>query len=182
MKQDLKEELKIPENTNITLDNRMFTVKGLKGEVKRRFYNPKITARVIGDSVVFESKKATKREKKLIKTYIAHLKSMIKGANEAHVYKLKICSGHFPMTASVKGSLFELKNFYGETVPRTTALPEGVNVKVEGQYILVEGIDKAAASRAASLIELLTRRSGFDKRIFQDGIFIVEKDGEPVKG
>ncbi|HJX05445.1 MAG TPA: 50S ribosomal protein L6 [Candidatus Nanoarchaeia archaeon] len=182
MKQDLKEELRIPENTTMTLDNRIFTIKGPKGEVKKRFYNPKITARIIGNSVVFESKKATKREKKLIKTYIAHLKSMIKGANEMHVYKLKICSGHFPMTASVKGNLFELKNFYGETVPRTTALPEGVNVKVDGQYILIEGADKAAASKAASLIELLTRRPGFDKRIFQDGIFIVEKDGEPLRG
>src|SRR4030066_97443 len=98
MKQDLKEELRIPENTTMTLDNRIFTIKG---------------------------------------------------ANEMHVYKLKICSGHFPMTASVKGNLFELKNFYGETVPRTTALPEGVNVKVDGKYILIEGADKPARGKPA---------------------------------
>lgn len=182
MKQDLREELKVPEHTTIAIEGNLFTVKGQKGEVKRTFYNPKITARVIGDAVVFESKKATKQEKKLVKACIAHLKNMINGANQGHIYKLKICSGHFPMTASVKGNVFELKNFYGESVPRTTTLPEGVDVKVEGQFIIIQGVDKAEASKAAALIELLTRRPGFDKRIFQDGIFIVEKDGEPIRG
>lgn len=180
MKQDLQEELIIPEKTTILLDKGLFTVKGPKGEVKRKFHNPRIVSKIAGDKVVFESAKATKREKKLIKSYLAHLKSMIKGVNQGHVYKLKICSGHFPMTASVKGTVFELKNYFGETVPRTTTMPEGLNIKVDGQFIIIEGVDKEAASKAASLIELVSRRPGFDKRIFQDGIFIIEKDGEPI--
>jgi large subunit ribosomal protein L6 len=180
MKQDLQEELPIPENTTIILDGGLFTVKGPKGEVKRRFHNPKITSKIIDNHVLFESIKATKREKKLIKSYLAHLKGMIKGVNQGHTYKLKICSGHFPMTASVKGNVFELKNFFGETVPRFITLPEGLNVKVDGQIIIIEGVDKEAASKAAALIELVSRRPGFDKRIFQDGVFIIEKDGEPI--
>ncbi|MBN2459413.1 50S ribosomal protein L6 [Candidatus Woesearchaeota archaeon] len=180
MKQDMKEELLIPENINITIEGGLFTVKGPEGEVKRTFHNPKIESKIDGNALVFESKKATKREKKLIKGYLAHLRNMIKGVSQGHSYKLKICSGHFPMTASVKGNIFELKNFFGETVPRTTALPPGLNIKVDGQFIIIEGADKEAASKAASLMELLSRRPGFDKRIFQDGIYIIEKDGEPV--
>jgi large subunit ribosomal protein L6 len=45
----------------------------------------------------------------------------------------------------------------------------------------VEGIDKELTSQTAALIEKLTRRPGFDKRIFQDGIFMIEKDGKPLK-
>ena len=131
--------------------------------------------------LVFESKKATQREKKVIKTHLAHLKNMITGVKEGTSYKLKICSGHFPMSVSVKGNVFEIKNFIGETVPRTLALPEGVTVKIEGQFITVEGIDKELTGQTAALIEKLTRRPGFDKRVFQDGIFIVERSGRPLK-
>lgn len=182
MKQTLKEELEIPENTFITIDKGVFTVKGPKGEIKRTLYNPRIISKIMDKKVVFEAPKATKREKKLIMSYLAHLKCMIKGVNQGHVYKLKICSGHFPMSVNVKGEVFELKNYFGETVPRTTTLPKGVNIKIDGQFIILDGVDKEAVSKAASLIELLSRRPGFDKRVFQDGIYIIEKDGEPVTG
>ena len=181
MKQDLREELEIPEATNIRIEKGVFLVKGEKGELQKTIHNPKISSRIIGNQVVFESKRATQREKKLIKTYLAHLKNMILGVSKGHSYKLKICSGHFPMSVSVKGDVFEIKNFIGETVPRTITIPQGVSVKVEGQFIVVEGINKDLASQTAALIEKLTRRPGYDKRVFQDGIFIIEKDGKPIK-
>ncbi|KYK24574.1 hypothetical protein AYK26_03275 [Euryarchaeota archaeon SM23-78] len=181
MKQELKEEFEIPEGITIQLDKGFFVVKGSKGELQKKLHNPRIISRVMGKKIVFEAKKATQREKKLIKAYLAHLKNLVKGVSEGHSYKLKICSGHFPVSANVKGNLFEIKNFIGETVPRTLEIPQGVNVKVEGPFVIVEGIDKELSSRTAALIEKLTRRPGFDKRIFQDGIFLIEKDGKPIK-
>lgn len=181
MKADLKEELEVPGGIEARLEQGIFIIKGQGGEIRKRLYNPRIVSRIIGNKIVFEAKKATQREKKLIKSYLAHLKNMFQGINQPHLYKLKICSGHFPMSVSMKGNVLEVKNFVGETVPRTLAIPEGVNVKVEGQQIVAEGIDKEATGRVASLIEKLTKRPGFDKRIFQDGIFIIEKDGKPVK-
>ena len=65
MKQDLQEELMIPEKITILLDEGLFTVKGPKGEVKRKFHNPRIVSKIADNKVVFESAKATKREKKL---------------------------------------------------------------------------------------------------------------------
>ena len=84
------------------------------------------------------------------------------------------------MTASVKGNVFEIKNFVGETIPRTLTLPDGVKVIVDGQFIIIEGTNKEKAGQTAALIEKLTRRAAFDKRIFQDGIYVIEKDGKPV--
>jgi large subunit ribosomal protein L6 len=180
MKQEIHEELEIPQGTSIKVDGDTFTVQGLKGETQKKLYNPKIKAIVTSNLIVFEAKKGTQREKRLIKAYIAHLKSMIKGVGQTHNYKLKICSSHFPMTASVKGNVFEIKNFVGETIPRTLALPEGVKVSVDGQFIIVEGVNKEKTGQTAALIEKLTRRAAFDKRIFQDGIYVIEKDGKPV--
>jgi len=180
MKQEIHEELEIPSGTSIKVDGDTFTVQGLKGETKKKLSNPKIKAIITGNLVAFEAKKGTQREKRLIKAYIAHLKSMIKGVGQSHNYKLRICSSHFPMTATVKGNVFEIKNFVGETIPRALKLPEGVKVSVDGQFIIVEGINKEKTGQTAAQIEKLTRRAAFDKRIFQDGIYVIEKDGKPV--
>jgi large subunit ribosomal protein L6 len=180
MKPTLKEELEIPQGISISIDGGIFTVKGPKGEVKKELYNPKINAKVMNNLVMFEAQKATQREKKLIHSYLAHLENMIDGVSHGHSFKLRICSSHFPMNVSVKGNVFEIKNFVGETIPRTITILQGVNVKVDGQFLLIESVDKEAAGRTASLIERLTRRSAFDKRIFQDGIFIIEKNGKPI--
>jgi large subunit ribosomal protein L6 len=180
MKQEIHEELEILQGINIKVDGGVFAVHGPKGEVQKKLYNPKIKASVTNNMVVFEAKKGTQREKRLIKAYLAHLKSMMRGVSQAHYYKLRICSGHFPMTVSVKGNLFEIKNFVGETVPRTLSLPAEVKVSVDGYFVIVESISKEKAGQTTALIEKLTRRAAFDKRIFQDGIYLVEKDGKPV--
>ncbi|MFH0870816.1 MAG: 50S ribosomal protein L6 [archaeon] len=182
MKMDMEEEQEIPQGISITVDAAgLFTVKGPKGEVKRKLFTPRIKAHVSGNKVIFESKNATQREKKMMKSYLAHIRCMFNGVQHGHVYKLKVCASHFPMTANVKGSLFEVKNFIGESVPRTMPVPVGVNVKVDGQIIVVDGIDKELVGRTAARIEQITRRPGFDKRIFQDGIYLIEKDGKPLK-
>ncbi len=176
----MQEELEIPQGITITIASGVFTVKGPKGEVKKALHNPKVSSKVVGSMVQFEAKKATQREKKLINSYLAHLENMINGVSNTHNFKLKICSSHFPMTVSVKGTLLEIKNFVGETVPRTMPIPQGVSIKVDGQSIMIESVDKEAAGKTASMIERMTRRPAFDKRIFQDGIFIIEKDGKPI--
>jgi large subunit ribosomal protein L6 len=181
MKQDMMEELEIPEGITVSVADGMFLIKGSKGELKRDMSNPRIKSSVKGNVIVFESKKATQREKRLIKTCIAHLKYMMIGVAKAHSYKLKICASHFPMTASVKGNVLEIKNFIGETVPRLVKVPQGASVKVDGQFIVVESISKELAGQTALLVEQSTRRPGFDKRIFQDGIYIIEKDGKHLK-
>ncbi|MBS3165081.1 hypothetical protein J4439_06645 [Candidatus Woesearchaeota archaeon] len=59
-------------------------------------------------------------------------------------------------------------------------LRQGVQVKVEGSDIRVESVSRELAGQTAASIEQLTRRPGFDNRIFQDGIYIVEKSGKEV--
>jgi len=132
--------------------------------------------------VTFVANKSSKREKKLVNTFVAHLKNMFRGVTYGHIYKLKICSGHFPMSVAVKDNLFEVKNFIGETIPRQLEFDsKNVSVKIEGTEIIVEGVDKELTGQTAASIEKLTKRLGFDNRIFQDGIYLIEKDGKPIK-
>ncbi|MBW3004730.1 50S ribosomal protein L6 [Candidatus Woesearchaeota archaeon] len=180
MKQDIEETIEIPDGIQVTADKEV-VVKGPKGELKRNFIYPGIITKVDGKEIKINAKNATKREKKLIYTYRAHLVNMMKGVQEPWVYKLKVCASHFPMNVSVSGKEFIVKNFLGEKVPRKLLIKEGVTVKVDGKDVLVESIDKELAGNTASEIELLTVVRGRDLRVFQDGIYITEKAGKPIK-
>jgi len=180
-KKDLLEILEIPEGVTVTKENDFFVVTGPKGVIKRKFDNPKIRVELDENKVKISATTASKREKAVVLAYKAHLKNAFKGSNESFVYKLKICSGHFPMNVSVSNNIFIIKNFLGEKVPRQVKIKYDVTVKIDGSIITVEGPDKEKVGQVAADIEQRTRRSGFDKRIFQDGIYITEKAGKVIQ-
>ena len=170
----------LPEGIGVEIDGHTLIMKGPKGELKRKFASPKIKITIQENKVVLGAKKATKREKTMIGTFKAHIRNMIKGLTVGHIYKLKICSGHFPMKVSVNNKEFVVENFLGEKAPRKLKLRDDVNVKIEGQEVIVESIDKEIAGQTAADIELLTKIKNRDKRIFQDGIYIINKDGKEL--
>ncbi|GIU69291.1 MAG: 50S ribosomal protein L6 [Candidatus Woesearchaeota archaeon] len=178
---NMEYRVSIPEKVTVKLDNGLVSVKGPKGEVQRKFVFKKISMKLEGNFIVFNVIKPTKREKAAIFTTEAHLKNMFKGVLEGSVYKLKICSGHFPMKVTLKGSVLEVKNFMGETVPRTLTIKPGVTVEIKEPEIIVTSPNKELAAQTAASIEQICRRADFDKRIFQDGIYITVKDGVELK-
>jgi len=175
MRMDLSDLIEIPEGITAERKGTVLAVTGPNGTVEKNVGNPRVVITVESDGVKLISKRATKSEKKMINTYKAHIKNMLKGVGEVHQYKLKICSGHFPMNVSINNSIVTIKNFIGESVPRTLALKPGVDVKLDGQIITVESPDIELAGQAAADIEQLTRITNRDRRIFQDGIFIIKK-------
>lgn len=181
MKESIEEKLEIPEGIEVKLDNGIFEVTGEKGTIKKKLLNPKIKTEIKDKTILFNVKKATQREKKQVNTYKAHLRNMFKGVKEGYVYKLRICASHFPMNVSIENNEFVVKNFIGEKTPRTLKLKEGAKVKIDGTEVTVEGPDKELVGQTAADIENLTKRPGYDKRIFQDGIYIIEKSGKVIK-
>ena len=172
---DLKEEIEIPEGVDIKIEDGALTAKGPKGKASRIFRGPKIKLEVKNNKIAISSIKSTKREKRLIGTFKSHIKNIMQGVTESHTYKLKICSTHFPMNASVKDGVFEVSNFLGEKVPRIIKLRPGVDVKIDSQEITVESTNKELAGQTAASIEGLCRTTNRDRRIFQDGIYIISK-------
>lgn len=172
--------IELPEGVTFELKDRVITIKGPKGENHRKLADKHLKITQEGNLITLNYERDTKREKKKIYTTSAHIKNMIKGVKEGYTYTLKICSGHFPMNVSLKGDVFEIRNFIGEQVPRKLKIKQGAKVQIQGDIITVESSSKEMAGQTAASIENLTKRPGFDKRIFQDGIYITNKDGKQI--
>ena len=176
-----KDSLEIPEKVQVELDVHTLKVKGEKGELQRKVMLPNINVKLEDKNIIFTSKYTTKNEKRIVNTYKAHINNMFNGVTEGYKYTLKICSGHFPMTVEVQNKELIIKNFFGEKVARKAKILDNVEVKVSGDEILVEGIDKEAAGQTAANMERATKIKNRDKRIFQDGLWIMEKAGRPIR-
>ena len=80
------------------------------------------------------------------------------------------------MTLAVQGNKFIVNNYFGERVPRSAAILDGVQVKVQNKTeVVVTGIDKEAVGQTAANIERSTTVKKRDRRVFQDGIYLIEK-------
>ena len=178
MKLDLKIEVEIPQGVNVTIENGLLKIEGPAGSIERNLRYPGIEISKEENKIKIFAKDATKTEKMLIGTFKAHIKNMLNGENEAYVYKLKICSSHFPMNVKLNGDKIVVKNFLGEVHPRTTKIKPNVDVKVNGDEIVVSSPNIELAGQVAADIENSTKITNRDRRIFQDGIFITEKKGK----
>ncbi len=169
------EKIELPEKVSASYQNLVLKIKGEKGEVQKTINEPGINIKTDNNAIIIEYSSKKKKTKKLFGTLKAHINNLIHGASTGYVYKMKICSGHFPMTVTVTGNELVIKNFFGEKAPRKLKLNSKVKVKVDGQEISIESSEKESASQCAAAIEQLTKRSNFDRRIFMDGIYITSK-------
>lgn len=176
-----EKSLKLGEGVSANKDGKYLVLKGPKGEVKKSMESASVSFRIENNSVIFSVPTDNRNNRKMMNTLAAHAKNMHKGVTETHHYLLRICSGHFPMNVTVSKDDFVVKNYVGERVARSIKLPKGVDVKINGRDVTVDSTDKDLAGMVASNIEGLTKRANFDKRRFQDGIYIVIKDGKEVR-
>jgi large subunit ribosomal protein L6 len=181
MKKELIYEAEILEGVEVSIEGKTLIVKGEKGESKRLFHYPGIEMKKEDNKVTLSCKVASKKEKSIMGVSLTHIKNMIQGVKEGFVYRLKICSGHFPMKIEIKDNQVVINNFLGEKKPRIAKFTEGASVKMEGDEITIESHNKEIAGQTASTIEKTTRINNRDKRIFQDGIFIIEKAGKLIE-
>ena len=180
-KKKIVREIDLPDGVNATINAGILKVAGPKGESARELKQHNISVKIEGKKIILESSGGTKTDKKMMGSMVAHIKNMARGSTQNHTYVLKICSGHFPMNVSVTGGKFVVKNLLGEKVPRVLQLKENTDVKIEGDMVYVTSASKETAGQVSADIEQLTRRPGYDTRIFQDGIYIINKDGKELK-
>jgi large subunit ribosomal protein L6 len=176
----LKEVVEIPEGVDVELRGEIVVVRGPKGELQKRLAYPGIRLYKEDSTVAIEASFPKKRQRAMIGTFAAHIRNMIKGVTQGFTYKMKVVYSHFPITVKVQGREVIVENFLGEKVPRKTEIFGNCTVKVSGQEITIEGINKEEVGQTAARIEQLTRVRNRDPRVFQDGVYLVERDGVPV--
>jgi large subunit ribosomal protein L6 len=178
MKKDINEVIEVPQGITVDLKSNQITMKLNGKEVTKKFLeNDRISLKLEGNQIKISSKKATKRELKLINSLIAHIKNIIAGLKEEYSYTLEICNVHFPTTVKVDGNTLRIKNFLGEKIDRVAQILPNVKVTVKGTSIEVVSPDVEAAGQTAANFEIATKIRNRDRRVFQDGIFITSKPG-----
>jgi len=179
MKKEFFKEIEIPSGVEASIEGSVVKISGPEGENSRKFITKGIELTKKENKIIIGSKKATKKEKKMINTITAHIKNMIIGVQKKFEYELKSVFSHFPITLEIKNDELVIKNFLGEKIPRKAKIPSGVNVEIKGNTIKIMSIDKELAGQTAANFETATKIKSRDKRVFQDGIFIVKKpEGE----
>lgn len=176
----VEKRYEIPQGVDIDVHNSLVTVKAGGKEVKREFKAKHISIKKAERTIIVSTESRKKADFAILGTIVAHIGNMVRGARDGITYKLRIVYAHFPMTATYQNNIFSVSNFLGEKTSRKVELPGGVNIEIKGQEITLTGSDKEVLGIAASRIEHVCNITKRDRRIFQDGIYIVEKDGKSI--
>ncbi|MEE6210119.1 50S ribosomal protein L6 [Salarchaeum sp. III] len=168
-------ELEIPDDVTVEVDHLDVTVDGPEGSVTRRLWYPDVSVSVDGDLVVIESDTENRKTTATMGTFESHLSNMFHGVSAGWEYRMEVHYSHFPMQVNVEGDEVVIENFLGERAPRRTPVRGDTDVQVDGEELTLSGPSKEDVGQTAADIEQLTRVTDKDTRVFQDGVYIVEK-------
>ena len=175
----MRTEIDIPDNVTVEKDHLDVTVDGPEGSVTRRLWYPDVSVDVDGDSVVIESDNEDAKTNATVGTFESHITNAFHGVTEGWEYEMEVFYSHFPMQVRVEGDEVVIENFLGEKAARRTTIHGDTEVSVDDEVVVLSGPDKEDVGQTAADIEQLTRVSGKDTRVFQDGVYITNK---PAKG
>jgi len=175
MVQEIEKEVPISDGVRVEVQNAVVIVKGPRGTLERDLWYPDIEIRVESDKVYINTKTSKKTQKSIVGTHAAHIDNMIKGVTEGFQYRLKIVYSHFPIQVKVRDKIIAIENFLGERKARTARIMGASSVAVQGDELIVTGINKEHVGQTAANIEQATRIKRRDPRVFQDGIYCIEK-------
>ena len=167
--------LKLPEGVNVDSSGPEVKVTGPRGDLTRHFEHAAINFEQKDGEIKIIGKKLRRKDKAMIGTWKAHLANMIRGVNSGFRYEMKIVFAHFPMKVAAKGNTITIDNFLGEKATRTAAIADGVEVKVKGDIVTIEGNNVEHVGQTAANLERATVVKGRDIRVFQDGVYIISK-------
>jgi len=175
---EAKRTIEIPSQVNIAIDKSRVSVSGPKGQIKRDLYYPGIQIEKTEASIVINASKARRDQLAMMGTFESHIKNMIRGVLEGYEYKMKILYSHFPIQLKVDKTEVLISNFLGEKKPRRAKILGETKVEIDRDIVIVRGISKEDVGQTAANIEQATRIKGFDPRVFQDGVYIVERSSK----
>ena len=175
----ISHSIALPEGVGASIAGDVITVSKDDQSLSREFRHHKVEVRAVnGDLEVFVNL-PRRSDKALAGTWAAHLRNMVLGIDEGFEYRLKAVFSHFPMSLKVDGKQMIINNLFGEKVPRVAKLPWSpaeVEVRVENKTdVVVRGADREKVGQTAANIERACRIKKRDRRVFQDGIYIVSK-------
>ena len=176
------QEIEIPENVKITIENNKIIAEGPKGktfkEIKHVELNKTIFMKIENNKFIAYSTKDKRKYRAMVGTIVAHVRNLIDGVTKGFCYKMKIVYSHFPIKVEIKENKVYIYNFLGERTARIAEIVGNVKVEIKENYLYVKGINVEEVGQTCNNIEQAVRITSWDRRVFQDGIFLVEKGYE----
>lgn len=175
MVKEVARQVEIPEGVEVSVKGASVTVKGPKGELTRKLSYPEIVIKKEDSYLVVNSRLDRKKHRAMVGTLAAHIANMTAGVTRGFEYRMKVVYSHFPIQLKAGSDELVINNFLGERKPRSAKILPGTKVEVLKDEVVITGIDKESVGQTMANIEQATRVRGFDIRVFQDGIYLVDK-------
>lgn len=147
-----KQQLIIPEKTEVTFVDGLFTAKGPLGTLTRAF-DDVVTFTITDGMITFAQKGDTPYARAIWGTYASHVKNMLAGVNAPYVKKLILEGVGFK--SEVKGT--DLHLALGFSHPVVVAIPEGLTVTAEKNNITITGIDKEKVGQFSAAVRAMKK-------------------------
>lgn len=147
-----KQNIIIPDKTEVTLSEGILSVKGPKGNLSRAFKNS-VAITIADKSVTLAPARNNLATKALWGTYASHIVNMIEGVNTPFAKKLIIEGIGFK--AEVQGKNLNLA--LGFSHPVVVSIPEGLTVIHEKGTLTITGIDKEMVGQFAAQVRSLKK-------------------------
>ena len=142
-----KKPILIPKDVKIDLKGDLLTIKGSKGELKRKIH-PKVNVNIDNNQLFVSVNDDTAESKSLHGLYRALIANMVNGVSQGFERVLEIVGIGYRAESSGKNATFHL----GYSHPINFELPEGIDAKIEKTKITLSGIDKELLGRTAAKI------------------------------
>ena len=167
----------LPAGAQFTVSGDTIAAKGPLGRVERSFPASSIAFSREGDAAVLTLRIPANRRRNvaLLRTWERHVANLAAGVTVGFVARMKIVAAHFPMKVQAKDGSVLIENFLGEKYPRSAALVPGVTATVDGEFVSLSGPDIEWVGQSAANIERATHIRDYDPRVFQDGIYLIER-------
>jgi len=171
------ETVDVPKGVTFRLAGRRLHAKGPLGAIDRPFPSDALDLSLDGSvaTLTLRLPAHRKRSQALLKTWAAHVRNIGGGLTRGVEARMKVVAAHFPMKVQVRGEELVIENFLGEKHPRSTRLVPGTKAAVEGDIVTLSGHDVEQVGQSAANIERATRIRDYDPRVFQDGIYLIER-------
>ena len=168
-------KVKIPGSVTVRIEGNLVKVQGPKGMLMREMYYPNVSLAIADGEMTITTESQRKKILAICGTFAAHLQNMCTGVTKGYQYRMKVVYSHFPIQLKIAGDRIEVGNFLGEKRSRFARIEKDVKVALGADEVTITGINKESVGKTAANIEHATRIRERDPRVFQDGVYTVER-------
>lgn len=142
-----KRPIPIPKDVEVKIQGDLLSVKGPKGELKRRVH-PDISVSKDGDKISVHTDEESREARSLHGLFGALIYNMVIGVTEGFERALEIVGVGYRAELKGRTAVFNL----GYSHPINFQIPDGIEANIERSRIVLKGIDKELLGMTAAKI------------------------------